>query len=72
MYGGETSPIAVRPPALLKSALFEPRVQPRRELTARKSKENQGKRLGFPWIPLAELRLFNGLQRKQEKKTAAG
>ena len=59
------------PPALLELALFGLRVQPPRELTARKSKENQGKRLGFPWIPLAELGLFNGLQRIQTKKSAA-
>jgi hypothetical protein len=38
----------------------------------RKTKENQGKRLGFPWNPLAELRLFKGLQRIQIKKSSAG
>jgi hypothetical protein len=43
-----------------------------RELAASKSKENQGKTLGFPWIPLVESGLFNGLQRKQIKKFAAG
>jgi hypothetical protein len=34
----------------------------------RKSKEIQIKKLGFPWIPLAESGLFNGLQRIQIKK----
>ena len=29
---------------------------------------DQGKRLGFPWIPLAESGLFNGLRRIQIKK----
>jgi hypothetical protein len=42
-------------------------VQPRRELTATKSKENQGKRLGFPCILLVESGLFNGLWRKNKK-----
>jgi hypothetical protein len=37
-----------------------------------KSKEIQGKRLGFPWIPLAELGLFKGLRRIQIKKSSAG
>jgi hypothetical protein len=31
------------------------------------SKENQGKILAFPWIPLAESGLFNGLRRIQIK-----
>jgi hypothetical protein len=39
-----------------------------RQTKPNKSKENQGKRLGFPWIPLAELGLFNGLRRIQNKK----
>jgi hypothetical protein len=65
-------PIPVRPPAVLESAFFGLKVQLGRELAARKSKENQGKRLAFPWIPLAESGLFNGLRRKQIKKSAAG
>jgi hypothetical protein len=36
-------------------------------LAARKSKENQEKKLGFPWILLAESGFINGLQRKKEK-----
>jgi hypothetical protein len=32
------------------------------------SKENQGKSLAFPWIPLAESGLSNGLQRIPNKK----
>jgi hypothetical protein len=36
-----------------------------------KSKEIQGKRLGFPWIPLAESGLINGLRRIQIKKGLA-
>jgi hypothetical protein len=70
-HGGGGPPIAVHPPPLLELALFGLRAQPVRELTARKSKENQGKRLGFPWIALAELGLFKGLQRIQIKKSAA-
>jgi hypothetical protein len=46
--------------------------QPERELAARKSKELQGKRLGFPWIPLVESSLINGLVEEQMKKSAAG
>jgi hypothetical protein len=38
-----------------------------RQTKPNKSKENQGKRLGFPWIPLAELGLFKGLRRIQIK-----
>jgi hypothetical protein len=34
----------------------------------KESKEIQGKRLGFPWIPLADSGLFNGLQQIQIKK----
>jgi hypothetical protein len=41
--------------------------QPEREFAARKSKGIQGKRLEFPWIPLAESGLINGLRRKNEK-----
>jgi hypothetical protein len=40
-------------------------MQPAGEFRARKSKEIQGKKLAFPWIPLAESRLFNALQRKK-------
>jgi hypothetical protein len=58
------------PPALLELAPFGHIAQPPRELAARKSKENQGKRLGFPWIPLAESTLFNELQRIQIRKSA--
>jgi hypothetical protein len=44
-------------------------VQPKRELLESKSKEKQGKVLAFPWIPLVESGLFNGLQRKKIKKS---
>ncbi len=47
------------PPPLPELALFGLIVQPPRELTASKSKENQGKRLGFPCIPLVEYRDFS-------------
>jgi hypothetical protein len=54
-------------------------MQPKREFPPnkkqekpRKSKEVQGKSLAFPWIPLAEMGLFNGLQRIQIKKSPAG
>jgi hypothetical protein len=39
-----------------------------RQINPRQSKEIQTKKLGFPWIPLAELGLFNGLRRFQIKK----
>jgi hypothetical protein len=39
-----------------------------RQTKPNKSKENQEKRLGFPWIPLAESWFFKGLQRIQVKK----
>src|ERR1700691_3330345 len=42
-------------------------MQLKRELRANKSKEIQGKSLAFPWIPLAELGLFNELRRIQIK-----
>jgi hypothetical protein len=71
-HGSDGLPIAVQPPPLLESAPFGHITQPPRELAARRSKENQGEKLGFPWIPLAESGLFNGLQRKQEKKSAVG
>ena len=35
-----------------------------------KSKEIQAKKLAFPWIPLVESGLFNGLQRIQIKKSS--
>ncbi len=38
------------------------------QINPRKTKQNQAKRLGFPCILLAELGLFNGLQRIQIKK----
>jgi hypothetical protein len=38
------------------------------QINPNKSKENQAKKLGFPWIPLAESGLFNALQRFQIKK----
>jgi hypothetical protein len=38
------------------------------QIKPRKTKEIQAKRLGFPWIPLAESGLFKGLQRIQIKK----
>ena len=38
------------------------------QINPSKPKEIQGKRLGFPWIPLADLGLFNGLRRIQIKK----
>jgi hypothetical protein len=59
------------PPPLPELALLGLIVQPPRELATSKSKENQGKRLLFPCIPLAESGLFNGLWRIQIKKTAA-
>jgi hypothetical protein len=39
-----------------------------RQTKPNKSKENQEKRLGFPWIPLAESWFFKGVQRIQVKK----
>jgi hypothetical protein len=38
------------------------------QINPRKSKEIQIKRLGFPWIRLAETGLFNGLQPKKKEK----
>jgi hypothetical protein len=38
------------------------------KIGASKSKEIQAKKLAFPWIPLVESGLFNGLQRIQTKK----
>jgi hypothetical protein len=66
-HGGGGLLIAVQPPPLLEMAPFGLSVQPPRELAASQSKENQGKMLGFPWIPLAESGLFNGLRRKNKK-----
>jgi hypothetical protein len=43
-------------------------IQLKREHRANESKENQGKSLAFPWIPLAESGLFNALERIQIKK----
>jgi hypothetical protein len=42
--------------------------QPMREFAASKSKLRQGKLLAFPWIPLAESELFNGLQPKKTER----
>src|ERR1700689_3763198 len=53
VHGGGGLPIAVQPPPLPELALFGLIVQPPRELTARKTKENQGKRLGFRGIRTA-------------------
>jgi hypothetical protein len=64
-HGGGGLPIAIRPPALLELAPFGPCVQPKRELTARKSKENQGKRLGFPSIPLVPIWTFQRVTAKK-------
>jgi hypothetical protein len=41
------------------------RIQSARELGARKSKENQEKRLAFPCFSLVESGLFNGLRGKK-------
>jgi hypothetical protein len=38
------------------------------KVNAKESKEIQAKKLAFPWIPLVESGLFNGLQRIQIKK----
>jgi hypothetical protein len=43
-----------------------------RQANPNESKENQGKILAFPWIPLAESGLFNGLQRKKIKNFFSG
>jgi hypothetical protein len=45
------------------------RSAPAAKINASKSKEMQGKELAFPWIPLVESGLFNGLQRIQIKKS---
>jgi hypothetical protein len=42
-------------------------MQPAGEFRATESKEVQGKKLAFPWIPLVESGLFNALQRKKKK-----
>jgi hypothetical protein len=42
-----------------------PVLQPGRDSRPNDSKENQTKRLAFPWIHLAKLGLFNGLQEKK-------
>jgi hypothetical protein len=51
-----------------KATGAKPRVRLRRQINPRKTKENQTKKLGVPWIPLAELGLINGLRRIQVKK----
>jgi hypothetical protein len=45
------------------------RSAPAAKVNAHKTKEIQAKKLAFPWIPLAESGLFNGLQRIQIKKS---
>jgi hypothetical protein len=50
--------------------MIEAWIQLKRELRANKSKENQGKSLAFPWIPLAESGLFNQLREKKIKKSS--
>src|ERR1700689_2023370 len=40
-----------------------------RQINANKTKLIQAKKLAFPWIPLAELGLFNALRRIQIKKS---
>jgi hypothetical protein len=42
-------------------------MQPAGDLLQRKCKENQGKILAFPWIPLVEFGLFKGLSAKNKK-----
>jgi hypothetical protein len=51
-----------------QAELQAPQIQLWVEFRARKCKENQGKFLVFPWIPLVESGLFNGLRRIQIKK----
>jgi hypothetical protein len=41
------------------------------QINPSKSNEIQTKKLGFPWIPLADSGLFNGLQRIQIKNFPA-
>jgi hypothetical protein len=55
--GGLVGPISKGPAA--------PQMQPKRESLARKSKEMQGKLIGFPFISLVASGLFNGLQEKK-------
>jgi hypothetical protein len=43
------------------------RSAPAARINANKTKEIQAKKLAFPWIPLVESGLFNGLQRIQIK-----
>jgi ABC-type taurine transport system substrate-binding protein len=62
-------PLAPCPTGIGASRLI---MQPKRELTARKYKEIRGKTLAFPFISFSESGLFNGLQRIQIKKSAAG
>jgi hypothetical protein len=40
-------------------------IQPERELRPSKSKQNQAKLLGFPWIYSSESGLFKGLRAKK-------
>jgi hypothetical protein len=61
---GDGGSIAAAPP-LPELAAVAPVIQPASEFAPRQCKEIQGKFLAFPWIPLAESGLFNGLQRKK-------
>jgi hypothetical protein len=47
-------------------------MQPRREVSASKSKEMKANLLSFPFISLSESGLFKGLQGIQIKKFASG
>jgi hypothetical protein len=40
-------------------------MQPGSEFPARESKQKQGKKLAFPWIPLVEFGPFKGLRQKK-------
>ena len=52
------------------ASLTSRRARAERQINPRKSKQFQEKRLGFPWIPLADSGLFNGLRRIQVKKSS--
>jgi hypothetical protein len=42
-------------------------MQPEREFSPSKSKQNQAKKLGFPWFYSSESGLFKGLRAKKQK-----
>jgi hypothetical protein len=46
-------------------------MQPERELRPSKSKQNQGKLLGFPWFYSSESGLFKALRAKNKKNRLA-